>query len=155
MTTKRYLTCAETAKLVRAALKAKFPTMTFAVRSRTYSGGASIDVTWTDGPTTKQVDAVVGRFEGASFDGMIDLKSYHDSDLNGERVHFGADYIHTTRHNTPEFTAKVGRALAKKTGWAMPEIYPTGGFVHNYIDTGNGHTTTSDLFNRELWQTAA
>ena len=47
-----YLRCAETAKLLlRAALKEAFPEVAFSVRSRTYAGGASIDVTWRDGPT--------------------------------------------------------------------------------------------------------
>ena len=40
----RYLTCAETAKLARAALKQAFPGVRFSVRSDTYAGGASIHV---------------------------------------------------------------------------------------------------------------
>lgn len=72
----RYLTAAETAKLVRQALKREFPGQKFSVRSSTYAGGASIDIGWTDGPTTKAVDQVVGVFAGADFDGMIDLKCY-------------------------------------------------------------------------------
>ena len=78
----RYLTCAETAKLVRAALKQEFPGQKFSVRSDTYSGGASIDVSWTDGPTAKSVDAVVGVFAGADFDGSIDLKTHTRHWLN-------------------------------------------------------------------------
>lgn len=74
--TKEYLSCAETAKLVRAALKREFPGQKFSVRSHTYSGGASIDVRWTDGPTDKAVNEVVQDFAGGRFDGMIDLK-YH------------------------------------------------------------------------------
>jgi len=73
-TEKLYLTCADTAKLVRKALKREFPTTKFSVRSSNYAGGASIDVRWTDGPTSKQVDPVLNAFEGAGFDGMIDLK---------------------------------------------------------------------------------
>jgi hypothetical protein len=71
-----YLTCAETAKLVRRALKEAFPGQKFSVRSDTYSMGASIDVRWVDGPTQKEVDRVVKYFEGGDFDGMIDL-GYH------------------------------------------------------------------------------
>jgi Large polyvalent protein associated domain 29 len=70
------LSCAETAKLVRKALKTAFPGVKFSVRSSTYSGGASIRVGWTDGPTSKEVEAITGKFSGAGFDGMIDLK-YH------------------------------------------------------------------------------
>ena len=75
----RYLTCAETAVLVRKALKAKFPDVKFSVRSDTYSGGASIRVTWLLGPTTKQVEAVAKQFQGGDFDGMIDLKIHNES----------------------------------------------------------------------------
>ena len=45
----RYLTTAETAKLVRERLKAEFPGVRFSVRSQSYSGGSSIHVGWLDG----------------------------------------------------------------------------------------------------------
>lgn len=69
----RYLSCAETAKLVRKALKREFPGVKFSVRSRVYSGGASIRVRWTDGPTESDVKAVAGVYAGGGFDGMIDM----------------------------------------------------------------------------------
>jgi hypothetical protein len=68
-----YLSCAETAKLVRAALKKAFPGVKFSVKSHTYSGGASIDVGWTDGPTQKAVEEVTNAYAGGGFDGMIDM----------------------------------------------------------------------------------
>lgn len=75
---RKYLSCAETAKLVREALKREFPGQKFSVRSSTYANGASIDVGWFDGPTGSAVDKVVGIFAGADFDGMIDLKTYSE-----------------------------------------------------------------------------
>jgi hypothetical protein len=74
----KYLSCAETAKLVRTALKKNFPGVKFSVRSSVYSLGASIDVSWVLGPTTKEVDAVAGRYESASFDGSIDMETRYD-----------------------------------------------------------------------------
>ena len=68
-----YLSCAETAKLIRAALKKSFPGVKFSVRSSVYSGGASIDVGWTDGPAEKAVKAVAGGYCSGGFDGMIDM----------------------------------------------------------------------------------
>jgi hypothetical protein len=68
-----YLTCAETAKLLRIRLKAVFPRTKFGVRSHVYSGGASIYVKWVDGPTTRLVDATAQQFAGGGFDGMIDM----------------------------------------------------------------------------------
>lgn len=75
---KTYLTCAQTARLIRKALKQAFPGVTFYVRSKTYSGGASIDINWKDGPTDKEVDTVAGAFSGKGFDGMIDLAYYYN-----------------------------------------------------------------------------
>jgi hypothetical protein len=71
-----YLSTAETAKLVRKALKAAFPGVKFSVRSSEYAGGSSISVRYTDGPRSSKVDAVAGQYAGADFDGMIDLKTY-------------------------------------------------------------------------------
>lgn len=68
-----YLSCAATAKLIRAALKTKFPGTKFSVRSDVYSGGASIRVKWTDGPCKAAVEAVAKPFGCGGFDGMIDM----------------------------------------------------------------------------------
>lgn len=69
----RYLSCAETAKLLRAALKRAFPGIKFGVRSSTYSMGASIYVSYTDGPSDERVKDLCNTFCGKNFDGMIDM----------------------------------------------------------------------------------
>lgn len=69
----KYLSCAETAKALRLALKAAFPGTKFSVRSKTYSGGASISFDWTDGPTRSDVEAISSGFAGGGFDGSIDM----------------------------------------------------------------------------------
>ena len=68
-----YLGVAQTAKLVRAALARAFPGVKFSVRSQSYSGGCSVNVRWTDGPTEGRVSPVAKQFEGKRFDGSIDL----------------------------------------------------------------------------------
>lgn len=74
----KYLSCAETAKLVRTALHKKFPEVKFSVRSSVYSGGASIDVSWVLGPTAKEVEHIAKQYESSDFDGSIDMQtSYH------------------------------------------------------------------------------
>lgn len=70
---REYISCADTAKLVRAALKKAFPGIKFSVRSDVYAGGASIRVRWTDGPSQSAVKAVAGCYAGGGFDGMIDM----------------------------------------------------------------------------------
>lgn len=104
----RYLSCAETAKLIRQALKESFPGVKFGVRSKTYSGGASITVRWQDGPNSQQVKAVTDRFEGAYFDGQIDYKGYRNHLLDGKPVSFGANFIFAEREYSD---AAVARAL--------------------------------------------
>ena len=69
----RYIEAKDTAKLIRKALRAAHPEVTFSVRTRTYAGGASIDVGWTDGPTRDDVESVTDLYRGGGFDGSIDL----------------------------------------------------------------------------------
>ena len=71
--TTRYVSCADTAKLVRKALKREHPGVKFSVRAKTYAGGASINVSWDDGPRAADVDPILKRYEGGRFDGMIDM----------------------------------------------------------------------------------
>lgn len=88
------------AKNIRIELKRAFPGVNFSVTSDSFSGGNSIDVSWTDGPTGKQVDAILDRYEQGSFDGMTDCYNYEEnlfSDVFG-----GAKYVHGQRRNTSE-----------------------------------------------------
>lgn len=113
---KKYLTCAETAKLIRQSLKESFPGVKFSVKSKTYAGGASINVNWTNGPNSKQVNAIVKRFEGSYFDGMSDYKGSNYSSINGEEVSFGADFVFTNRKYTAEFLQSTLEWTAAKYG---------------------------------------
>lgn len=116
-----HLSCAETATLVRGALKQAFPSVKFSVRSKTYSGGASINVEWTDGPKPSDVERITNLYTGASFDGMIDLKSYHDSILvdesgNPRVVSFGSDYIFTRRNVSEEWELEIYAEFSRVLG---------------------------------------
>ncbi|WP_157977921.1 LPD29 domain-containing protein [Paraburkholderia kururiensis] len=93
----KYLSCADTAKLIRQALKEAFPGIKFSVRSSTYSGGASIGVSWTDGPNVDQVEAVAKVFRGSYFDSSIDYQGATYAMIDGEQVRFGADYVNCRR----------------------------------------------------------
>lgn len=137
---------ADVAKLVRRQLKIHFPETKFSVRISRYSGGSSIDVRWTDGPTEDAVDPHVKQFSGARFDGMIDLAyraehwllpdgtatvrreyghSYRDAEVHNEDqpvpegariVHFGASYIFTQRELSDERKAAIIGALESYYG---------------------------------------
>lgn len=92
----RYISVVETAKMMRAALKGAFPGVKFSVRTSQYSGGASIRVGWTDGPTRKEVDEITGSFSGKRFDGMIDLEYGADHWLLPDgSIQFAGTYGHS------------------------------------------------------------
>jgi hypothetical protein len=142
-----YVNVTEVAKLVRKRLKVVFPGQRFSVRSQRYSGGAAIDVGWTDGPTEKDVDAVIRPYAGADFDGMTDSMNYHNSEVwvDGEQVliRSGAHFVHGQRHVSAEAMARV-EVLADQT----PAIngvcrYCHGGFEKGYYGPTSQHTACS------------
>lgn len=108
-----YISSTDTAKLIRQALKREFPAVSFSVRSHTYSGGSSIDVHWTDGPTVQMVEAVTNYYQGATFDGQIDLKSYISRWEGGEKVCYGVDWILTHRNVSRESMEKAIAPMQK------------------------------------------
>jgi hypothetical protein len=107
-----YLSCADTAKLVRAALKETFPGVKFSVKSSVYAGGASINIAFIDGPSAAQVEAVAKAFQGAYFDGMTDYKGSNYNTLDGQAVRFGADFVFVNRKFTaPTLTGIVSQVV--------------------------------------------
>lgn len=122
MSTQRF-TCAETAKLIRTALKETFAGVKFSVRGREYSGGASIRIEWIDGPTTAQVEKITDRFKASYFDGSIDYQGSINQMMDGKPVSFGADHIFTERQNSDEAVAL-----------AIDAVYS--GFAHNFKAEG-------------------
>ncbi len=148
-----YLSVTDTAKLVRAALKTAFPGTKFSVRSDKYAGGASIDVTWTDGPFEKDVEKITQRYQACDFDGMQDLRTYRPSTLVAfggevEDVQFGAHYVQTHRKLSDAYTAELEiqaqavlrdyagyhDATFSRDAWYEGVPTPAGVFPH-----GNGH----------------
>jgi hypothetical protein len=112
----RLISTADTAKLIRSALKAAFPGTSFQVRSKSYAGGSSIDVHWTDGPTQGQVLAVTNPFEGATFDAMQDLKESRIVEVNGEKIRYGADYVFAKRAYSEAVRIAVMTEVAARFG---------------------------------------
>ena len=103
----KYFSCADTAKLIRQSLKEAFPGIKFTVHSHTYSGGASINVSWIDGPNEAQVNAVAGTFSDGYFDGMTDFKGRTYAMIDGEQVRFGADFVFCNRRYSRMLCDKI------------------------------------------------
>lgn len=110
---KKYLSSAETAQLLRKALKEAFGKLKFSVRS----DRSSIRISWTDGPNVAQVEAVTDRFKGGYFDGSIDYQGSIKHMMDGIEICLGADFIFTSRTYSDEaVTRAIERVYAKFKG---------------------------------------
>lgn len=87
--TEERITPADTAKMIRAALKTAFPGTKFRVR---LSRGNATYVDWTDGPTRAQVCDITDEFTSQGFDASTDMRTYNDS-----RLYANADGSYTER----------------------------------------------------------
>jgi hypothetical protein len=124
----------ESAKLVRGELRRRWPGTKFSVRMETYSMGGHITIRWTDGPATREVDAVAEAYSSSRFnsmddssyvvqswlfkDGRAELAGYDEPapEEGAERVRFSGSKPHTSREITPAFEARCGQAWEKLSG---------------------------------------
>lgn len=144
----KYLTCAETAKLIRAALKEAFPGVKFSVRSDVYSGGASIRINYTNGPSAKQVEGIAQAFQGAYFDGMTDYKGCNYNTLDGEQVRFGADFVFVNRQLTAPVLTGIVVGVCNKYGFdnevVISESKYSGAFISDIRRDANSESRGFD-----------
>lgn len=103
---KQYFSVTETAAIIRRELKTAFPGVKFSVKSKRYSGGSSIDVAWLLGPFSEDVKAIVGKFQGADFDGMTDCTTLVNTTYEGKLTHFAPHHIFCNRE-IPEWDKRV------------------------------------------------
>jgi len=70
---------ARCAKEIKKILKEKYPDTKFSVTSSYFSMGSSVDVYWSGGPKSEDVDSLIKHFQYGHFDGMDD--SYNHSNM--------------------------------------------------------------------------
>ncbi|MCL5051834.1 MAG: hypothetical protein M1346_01150 [Gammaproteobacteria bacterium] len=89
-------------KNIRILLKRAFPNVKFSIRKSSHS---ALDITWTDGPTTSQVEHYTRQFEAGKFNGMEDIYDYVRTPWN---TLFGAiDSIMVHRSTSAEVAQKA------------------------------------------------
>lgn len=104
------------AREIRKELKEKFPMTKFSVRSKSYSGGGSVKVTWTDWPTIEAVSKVTAKHE-----------QVHKCEATGETL-LGANYfVFTEQELSDELREKAESKLPEDVqrfnrGYFMKEI---------------------------------
>ena len=98
------------ATMIRDILKKAFPRTKFRIRARSYSMGSSVDVYWTDGPTSKEVEPLIKHHEYGEFDGMTDSYNYTNRREDIPQVKF----VMTQRDMSPEVKEKIENELSRK-----------------------------------------
>ncbi len=94
------------AKNIRKVLKHFWPKVKFSVKKSSYD---CINVRWTDGPTSSEVDQEIKGFKSGYYDSMQDMHEYVDTPFN---LAFGSvQYLFTNRDNSDESTQRAIDAL--------------------------------------------
>jgi hypothetical protein len=116
-----YISTVDTCKIARARLAESWPGVIFSVRKSPSTHSDDIRVSWTDGPTTEQVEALIGSLHSGEFDGMTDLA--YD---NGQP--YANNFMMCERHESAALLTKAAKQVCDKYGLTMPEVktYPSG-----------------------------
>ena len=74
----------------------------------------TITVSWQDGPTHQEVEAVIGKYENGKFDGMTDCFNFDTTPFNA--VFGGCRYTFIKREHSDELMAVATRYLEQRSG---------------------------------------
>jgi hypothetical protein len=153
-----YLGSKETAALVRRVLKRAFPATTFRIRTGRGAGVSSVDIRWTDGPTRRAVDAIVGEFEAGSFDGMTDCYDYRQGPdrfliVDGVTYRRGCRYVFTMRDLSPAFRLRVAEAVSAYWGDLPVPTFDTWGQAPREADA-HAQARTGRTWPQLVWEAA-
>lgn len=147
-----YSTAALGSKNLKRELSAAFPGVKFSVRSDTFSGGDSIDVSWELGPTKKQVEAISGKYQEGHFNGMEDIYEYSHGNQWPE-LFGGAKYVGESRHCPDDVYEQIGRGLCALQHRVYDGRYTRGLMGEN--DTQDLSTHVHQLLAQTVWPVGA
>lgn len=147
MNTKRKSRYAQAAASIKRELAEKFPGIKFSVRSKSFSMGNSVDVSWELGPTSKEVDIILEKYVEGHFDGMTDCYEYgRDTETRAfQAEHGSAKYVHGSRSFPEGFYERVCRDIAAHLGVE---------FVSQWQRRENDSLALGDYAHRALAQTS-
>jgi len=148
-------------KNLKQELKDAYPKTKFSVRASSFSGGDSIDVSWTDGPTTEEVEKISDKYQHGNFNGMIDLYEYSKTNV-WPSVFGGAKFVMTARRDSNEAYLKAVAEVEKEWGITLKVSYTSSNSAYisneddkNVDDASNArYWSGSQLVNRKLSETS-
>jgi hypothetical protein len=103
---------AAAAAAIKEELIKAFPGIKFSCKSESFSMGDAVRIGWTNGPSTKDVEAISGKYQMGHFNGMEDMYEYSNRDSNLPQ----AKYVTAGRSITPEFQKLVTEQLTALMG---------------------------------------
>lgn len=121
---------------VRKVLKSKYLGVKFSVRAKRFSGGSSVEVDWTNGPTEKEVREATEH-----------LKGYANGYYN--------QYINVNRRTSRAVMEVAAQAVAGHYGVPVPEVL--GGDFNPYVTDMTmvgGVDAICDKIHRAVWSTS-
>jgi hypothetical protein len=127
-------------KNIKTELAHVFPGQDFSVKSKSFSMGDDVSISWTDGPTTKEVDAIVDKYQYSQFNAMED---YSESRKTGQffRGLFGsAKYVSTSRTVTDDRYREAAEALG------ITDYSPDFNFSHDSRVMLNRHMSETSFY---------
>lgn len=140
---------------LKAELRAAFPGVAFRVRGSTGTGAGWYSLSWTDGPTERQVAELTAKYQSRYFSGMDD--GYHSTRNpawqrpDGTWVLGTSCGIHHERHYSEAATEQILEALMAK--WNAPR--PAGTFRNGWIDAspfGNWQGGIAGSWRELVWR---
>lgn len=129
----QHISLDDTMTLLKAELKREFPGVKFSTRRSRGTGYGYVTISWTDGPTSREVSAITSGYEGSSFDGMTDMESpveHIAANGKGEpvRISYGTRGISTSRTISPALARECSAKVASFYGITMPELVEYAGY---------------------------
>lgn len=100
------------ATAIREELKKEFQGFKFSVTCSNYSNGNSVDISWTDGPTTAQVEEFTNKYQYGHFNGMEDIYEHSNSREDIPQ----AKYVQTSRSRSNEADEIIKAKFVKEYG---------------------------------------
>ncbi|MBK7657000.1 MAG: hypothetical protein IPJ18_20245 [Betaproteobacteria bacterium] len=126
MNTSRYMTRAQSSRLVKRILKESYPGVAFSVTTSDWT----LNIHSTDGPGRDEVEDLLGVFKSGYFDGMIDTYIHEGSDIAyaGQIVQ-RFQYVCVERTWTAPVTAQIEARLEPETlaAWKRQLLGYSGG----------------------------
>jgi glyceraldehyde-3-phosphate dehydrogenase/erythrose-4-phosphate dehydrogenase len=95
-TTKQMSEHARAARAIRSELKRRFQKCSFSVTSKSFSMGNAVYISWTNGPSQEEVNALVDKYQYGHFDGVTDCYEFSNKRTDIPQTKF----VSTTRYES-------------------------------------------------------